>query len=526
MFQFFLTKENYDIKTTKSAAKLISFVSFLRFVKREIIQIFSYLYSKKQEISMGLLIILVSNGFLFVFIRELIIFFIYYMLAGVNLNLHMIFWYMFKSIVLFTYLNIPLYILVPLIFLFGFNRAIVMGYRKGQKNHDSFKVFARFELGDSVIINGKPSAGKNRFGTPLALIMEENLIDELEENIHAIESDYPDVNFGYVVSNPGYHQEKYPDHYKYTQFLNRKTSFLMTLPLAILDPYSDGFSHKLKWPWLRPGQPCEEAPLEEWSVLVASEVDKEYSSHFNMKDVGEDGFHITAGTITHWGNRHIKIVMDYQIGSQLPRNVRANFQSFIYVHEFRYKMPFLINLYSLPFKALFVVFDQILNHYKYYKQRLFRGSFRKSKRIRKRYDMTFFYVFFKYLTYYTSRILNWFSKFLYIRYKLSFTDEEENIIKNFKMNINHIDEQYRGSRLYDSTFIHEAYIEKKNAASKKSIWDKLETYNSLTPSRDDLLSIGSRFLEDMFLKKPSPATERVNTTKRGDTNEKTKDFEF
>jgi hypothetical protein len=252
---------------------------------------------------------------------------------------------------------------------------------------------------------------------------------------------------------------------------------------------------------------------------MVSELDKEYNSHGSRIEVNEDGVHITFGTISHWIHRKGKVFADYQIITQVPLRLRGNAEKFIYIERVKYKMPFLLNLYSVPFKVIYAWMDQVLIKYKYYKLRLTKDSLRKSKRIRKRYDYTFLYSFFRYSVYYLERILQWFSKYLYLKFYVSFTDRDGKKLSSAKVYVNNIDEQYQGSRLYDDVFLARSYEEKKAEALKlknQSVWDKLGTWSSLHPSKEELLSINSRFIHAGFNKVIPLDLDKQTNKKQGD----------
>ncbi|MCK9224837.1 MAG: hypothetical protein M0R46_16200 [Candidatus Muirbacterium halophilum] len=497
-FEIFLTKDNYNIKFTKAAVRFVQFISFLRFIKNKIKQFIQYLLTKKREIILGVLLILFFNSKLVVFTRELLIFLFYYFLSSINLTLHMIVWYFVKSAIIWTYINIPLWLLLIIIIYLIFLKAKNNAIRKQQKNHDSLKVFAKYDLPFLTMINGAPGVGKTRFMVALGLISSENFVDELEDMIHSIEMNYPEINFAKVINDPLFHQTNYPEHYYYSKLLKRNTSNLMTVPLAVLDPYTESLSHQLDFDYIRPNSGIEQAPFEEYVVLLISELDKEYNSHYSKVEVGEDGLHVFMGTSSHWFKRHAKIFADYQIPTQVPLNIRGNSEAFIFINDFKYKMPFLLNLYSIPFRFFYNIFDNLILKYESYKLRLTKDSMRKSKRIRKRYDYTFLYSFFRYGLYYFGKVLSWFDKFSYIKFYCSFTDRDGKALSKFKMNVNTIDEQYQGSRLYDSTFLSKSYEEKKQQSTIKSKWDTIPTWSSLSPSKEELLMVHSRFLESAF----------------------------
>jgi len=503
-FYMFISKDVYEVKYTRSAKALVQSVAFLKKVKLYFLSYLGHLKNNKKKIALSLTLILLSNAFLIHLISETFIFLYYYAISSYNLNLHMVFWYLIKAIILFIYIKIPLWITIITFFILLWKLALYRAEMKKEQNHNNLKVFVKYDLPFQTIVNGVPGVGKTRLLVQLALAIEETYYDELEETIKAIEAQHPNINFGEVLRNKYLHTTKYPEHYHYYKLLNRKTSSIMTVPFALLDPYNESLSHQLDFNYIRPNVKSSSAPLEKFTVLVISELDKEYNSHYSKKEVGEDGLHVFFGIGSHWFERTSKILIDYQISTQVPLNIRGNAEMFIKIEETKYKMPFLLNIFSLPFKWLYQISEKIISSYESYKIKLTKYSQRNTKSIRKRFDYTFLYSFLRYSLFYLEKVLLFFRNFLYLRFYCRILDIENNPIRKVKININNFDESWKGSRLYDSTFLSKAYKDKK---VKGFDWDKIPRWTSLTPSQEELTKVHSRFIDSAF----NPSSEKGDT---------------
>lgn len=496
-FYLFISKDVEEYKYTRSALAFIRLISLFKIAKDNIVRFFYYLKKNQLKIFMSFLIVLLLQSFLVKFLIEFGIFMYYYFMSSYNLNLHVILFEMIFASIVFVYINVPLWIIVTLMIYMIWNYAIHRANLKKQKNHDSLKVFAKYDLPSIVIINGEPGVGKNRLETQLILATEENFIEEIEETLNDIEIQNPNVNFAELIERDTYrHMKEFPEHYEYYRFLKRQTSMIISAPYAILDPYYDDLSHLLDFDYLRPSTNEFKAVLERFIIITISEWDKEYNSHYTTKEVGEDGLHIAVSTISHWLQRDFKFFIDYQIITQVPLNLRGNSEMFLNIKDRKYKMPFLLNLFSLPFKALYSIFQRIILNYESYKLKLSKHSMRESKRIRKRKDYTLLYSIFRYSLYGLSKILNYFNKYSYIKFYILITDKDNKELGKVKLNVNCYDEQWRGSRLYDSTFLSKAYETKREFS--KSKWDSLAKWSSLTPELSELEKVHSRFIDKAF----------------------------
>jgi len=449
-FYLFLSKDVEEIKGTnqytRSAIAFIKLISLFKIIKDYIVKFFKYLKKNQLKIILSILIVLLLESFLVKFLSEFVIFMYYYFMSSYNLNLHIILFEMIFASVVFIYIKIPLWAISIILIYMVWNYAIYRANVKKQKNHDSLKTFCKYDLPSIVIINGEPGVGKNRLETQLILATAENFIEEIEEKLNQIEIQNPSVNFAKVIKNPYQHMTDYPEHYEYYRFLKRKTSMIISAPYAILDPYYDDLSHILDFDYLRPSTNKFKALLDRYIIISASEWDKDHNSHYTTKEVGEDGVHIAISTISHWLKRDFKFFIDYQIITQVPLNLRGNSEMFLNIQDRKYKMPFLLNLFSLPFKALYSIFERIVLNYESYKLKLTKHSMRESKRIRKRYDYTLLYSIFRYSLYVLSNVINYFHKYSYIKFYIMITDKDNKELGKIKLNINSFDEQWNGSR--------------------------------------------------------------------------------
>lgn len=180
-----------------------------------------------------------------------------------------------------------------------------------------------------TFINGPPGTGKTLLNVSLTLTSEENFIEELEKNLLDYEPNYKYLNFAKVRQNP----EKFPEHKDYITYyglLNNRKSLNIS-NYAIFSPLLRISLKSLILNNMRVNIPTDSYPLEEYITISISEFDKEYNSHDNKKEVGEDGVATFFSTISHNLKRHVKIFVDYQLKDQVPLRIRGNAEFFIII---------------------------------------------------------------------------------------------------------------------------------------------------------------------------------------------------
>lgn len=231
-------------------------------------------------------------------------------------------------------------------------------------------------------------------------------------------------------------------------------------------------------------------PLEEYITISISEFDKEYNSHDNKKEVGEDGAATFFSTISHNLKRHVKIFVDYQLKDQVPLRIRGNAEYFITIKKRDKKYPILLYLYYLPFKLIYKLLRSLIKRYELKKKPISKHSTRTSFGIYKRNDITLLYSILRNTAHLFKRICEWFDSFYYFKLTTILSQEgEENRIQK-KLYINIRDLTHNDHKLYDSTFLSYAYEQKKNKAFKD-----LDTFTSLTPSIEELGKCSSMFYD-------------------------------
>ena len=483
------------IKTTPLATLYIKFHTFLYKIKQAVVKalkrLLSLLHKQRRKIALFILIILLANGYLYRFATEALIFIITYLRDMINLETYLTIFTILKFLFLITYPKlkyIPTYIWIPLILILIFLRAISRANYKLKKNHERLKAFAKDELTQSTFINGPPGTGKTLLNVSLTLASEENFIEELEKNLLDYELNYKYLNFAKVRRNP----QNYPEHKDYITYyklLNNRKSLNIS-NYAIYSPLFEDFSKIFNFEYMRVNKPTDTYPLEEYITISISEFDKEYNSHDNKKEVGEDGAATFFSTISHNLKRHVKIFVDYQLKDQVPLRIRGNAEYFITIKKRDKKYPILLYLYYLPFKLIYKLLRQLIKRYELKKKPISKHSNRTSIGTYKRNDMTLLYVTLRNTAHLFKRICDWFDSFYYFKLTtiLSQEGEENGIVKKLCINIR--DLTHNGSNLYDSTFLSYAYEQKKNKAFKD-----LDTFTSLTPSIEELAKCSSRFYD-------------------------------
>ncbi len=455
--------------------------------------ILKWLSNHRRLITLSVLAILLANGFLYKFIVEVVIFIIVYIIRMIHMETYLVVFSVFKALftMIYPYLKyIPLWIWIPSVILLIFIKAVSRANYRLKKNHQRLKDFVRDDLTQTCFINGCPGTGKTLLNMSLSLACEEVFIEELEEKLLDYEMKYKDINFAKIRQNP----DLYPEHLDYCNLyhlLNDRKSFIIS-NYAIYTPLFEDYSKIFNFDYMRVNKPTEVYPLEEYIVISISEFDKEYNSHDDKKIVGEDGAATFFSTVSHDLKRHAKIFVDYQLRQQVPLRIRGNAEYFITIKERKKKYPILLMIYYLPFLGLNKLCRHFIKKYESKRKTVTRSSFRKSKSVYKRNDITLAYAILRSIGTSLSKICHWFDQFWYFKLSTRISQEDENdtATKGEKkaLCINIRDLSYKNQRLYDSTFLSYSYEEKKNEE-----FMNLDTFTKLSPSKEELDKCNSRF---------------------------------
>lgn len=468
-----------------------SFITKIKtWLKKAIIGLKNTLYYNRRFISSMVALILLSNGFLYKILVELLIFFIVYVIRMINMETYMVVFGIIQAGFTFVYPKlkyIPLWILWPIIILLIFMKAVSHAKYKLKMNHDRMKDFACDELTQTTFINGPPGTGKTLLNVALSLASEENFIEELETKLLDYEMNYKYLNFAKVREHP----EDFPEHEAYTntyKLLTTRGSFLIS-NYSIYSPLYNEFSKIFNFNYMRVNKPAEIYPLEEYIIVSLSEFDKEYNSHDNKKEVGEDGAATFFSTVSHDLKRHAKIFVDYQLKDQVPLRIRGNAEYFITIKKRSKKYPLLLYLYYLPIKTFYKIIRHFIKKYESKKKTITKKSLRKGQAIYKRNDITLPYAILRGIASSLKKVCDWFDGFYYFKLNCIITQEGDiGKGEKKKLGINLVDLSYKGQPLYDSTFLSYSYSQKKNAEFKD-----LERFSKLAPSQDELDKCNSRF---------------------------------
>lgn len=496
LFYIFVSADKEEVENTNASIKFIRLLRKMKALKFAIKEKIRHILRFKKQILICFLIITVFNGMMINFIVETMIFIILYFKSSFDLETHLLLFSIIQFAITISIKTFPSYVIVLIFIIWFLYLSYSSGMRRLQKNHDSLKVIAKYEMSFINIITGPPGSGKTRSVVALSLASVENFIDEIEEHLLDIEILNPSINFGEIELDPYQHINYFPEHHYYTQLKNSAKSMIASAPFSILDPYADDYSVILDFDYIRPNSFCDHVPLEEYKILAISELDKEYNSHYNKAEVGEDGLHLFFGTVSHWLKRHGRIYIDYQQPTQVPLNIRGNAETFLKIERTKVKMPFLLNFCSLPFKFLYRVFYKAIDSYSFYKLKITKSSMRTDRRVRKRYDYNLVFSVLRHLSLFLSRVIEWFESFKYTQIYGSVSNVEGETRSKLKLKINSRDEKYKNSYLYDSTFLSKGYENKK----RKSLtdWNNSESYKSIHPSDEELKKLHSKFIDKAF----------------------------
>ena len=367
-------------------------------------------------------------------------------------------------------------------FLLGLSKAKY----KLKKNHERLKSFAHDELTQTTFINGAPGTGKTLLNVSLSLASEEAYIDELEKKILDYESEYRYLNFAEIRNKP----DLYPEHKDYIDTLKAlkdRGTFLIS-NYAIYSPYFMEYSKIFNFDYMRKNIEAKEYPLEEYIVISLSEIDKEYNSHDNVKEVGSDGAHTFFSTVSHDLKRHCKIFCDYQLKDQVPLRIRGNAEYFINIKKRKLKMPLILKMYYLPFKGLKALIEKLIVSYELKKKRINKETQRKTVGVYKRNDYNTTYFILRNMNTTLSKICTWFEKYQYFKLSSLKSQEGDEKGERITFNINLCDLHINNQKLYDSTFLSFAYEQKKNKDFKD-----IDSFTRLTPTIEELNKCNSKF---------------------------------
>lgn len=495
IFHEIFTKEVELVRYSKGAKLYWKWQRFETNLRQKILswitKLGQLLKKKKRFLLLHILIYLLAKGYLYLALIEFLIFLEVYIIRLIHLETYLLVFHLLSYIFTLIYPLIkvlPKEIIVLFLIIFIFFRALSKAKYRLRKNHERLKKFAKEYLTQTTFINGPPGTGKTHLNMSLALVSEENYIEELEEFMLDEEIKNPSVNFAEVRFNQN---SKYPEYKALYEIERSRASYLIS-NYAIYSPYFMTYSKIFNFDYMRKNLKTDKYPLEEYIVISLSELDKEYNSHDDMKIVGTDGAATFFSTISHDLKRHCKIFCDYQLKDQVPLRIRGNAEYFLTIEKRKKKYPFLLYLYYLPFLGLRKLLRSFIKKYETKRKPIQKNTTRQSVSTFKRNDYTFLFALLRRWNYLLEKVCKFFDQYWYFKMSstLGIKDGEQSDKKTLHLKL--CDLEIDGHRLYDSTFLSHAYQEKKNYAFKD-----LPCFTSLTPSGEELDQCHSRFYDKL-----------------------------
>lgn len=516
MFRETFHGTNETIKYSKSAIIFIKFKEKLHlivsFIKNFIKKCISWLKTHKRKLLIIALLILVSNGFIYTLLVEIIIFLITYVIAIFKFEAYLIFSDIGKSIFILSFpllKQIPLSLFLIILILLIFFRAFKRANFKLEKNHERLKIFTKDKLTQTTFINGAPGVGKTLLNVSLSLASEENMIEELEDKLINYQMKYPNVNFAEVRNKLS--DEEHLEYLNTYEYLKDRKSYMIS-NFSIYSPYFKDYSKIFDFNFMRKNIKSDVYALEAYTIISLSELDKEYNSHDDMKTLGMDGAATFFSTVSHDLKRTAKIFCDYQLKDQVPLRIRGNAEYFLTIKDRKRKYPFLLYLYYLPFIGLFKFTTKLIKTYESKRKTINKKTKRKSLSVYKRNDYTLIYGMLRSLQHTLAKINKFFDRYWYFKLTANLTQEDGGKGTTVKIYLNLCDLNLDEKPLYDSTFLSHAYEQKKNKDFKD-----LDKFTSLTPEIAELTMCHSRFYDKI---NNIESDSKINNTK---DNKKTDD---
>lgn len=508
--------QNLNVKYTKTVKVYFKIKSYLNIILNLILKIFRkikrMLFDIKIYILITIITILLSNGFIFTLIIEIILFLIVYIIHVLNMEVYKPILSIIKAFIIFIYphlITLSKFAIVIIITFATLVKAFKSANKRLERNHIRLKRFANEELTQTTFINGPPGVGKTLLNVSLSLASEENIIDELECLLSDYQANYPKVNFAEIRK-----QTKNCNHQEYIEIFNKliNRKSLLISNYAIYSPYYYDYSKIFDFNFIRKNIPSKVYALEEHTVISLSELDKEYNSHDDMKQLGVDGAATFFSTVSHDLKRTVKIFCDYQLKDQVPLRIRGNSEYFLKVKKRKKQYPFLLYIYYLPFIQADKVVRSLINKYEKRKTKLNKKTKRKGVGSYKRNDYTFIYAILRSIEYKLKKIKEFFNRYSYFKLTCELSEEDQ-VTKAKKVNLylNVTDLEIDNTKLYDSTFLSYAYKQKKNTE-----FSSLDKFTSLTPTTEELNKCNSRFYNKLNEIEEENKTEQVEKQKSYD----------
>lgn len=521
VFSFWIAGTNLKYKTSFFAKILIKVVSFMVDGFNSIL---IYFNENKRKI---ILIFLLSSGILPLVTFELILLLLDYFMSTITLTSHIMIFSLLKwgvvRIAHFILYENKILVVFILIFIYYF----LAEKRAWKKIESNWKKFKYDIVNDGVTLHqveGEPGAGKTLTLSQVGVAQTEIMFDTFEKAIVEFEINNPGFNFAYVrlllkifyldfeEKEIGIILKSRPkimfDLNKLHHFINsevskyffnayyRGTCVVSLIPMV--DPYFDEFTKIGNVQSMRFFKKLNELPYEPWMTLIFPEIDKEFNSHDSVREIGDDGTFAFFALVSHLLERTGSVWFDAQDKDQLAKRIRGIAGKYYHLSSKDVKMPIMLSpIYRIVLRGYNRLLKLMLDYLGKRSKTEKKWTVRRGATIYKRNNLSFFYQVMKYIALLLNMIINHLEKFQYFRIQgeVATNDEFKNA-KKIKYNLNVMDFEHKGQKIYNSTQFKKFYDDLKTVLWKEKHLKQnlllVEKWTSLDPSILEFAKTGQR----------------------------------
>lgn len=517
-FNCWVNGKNKKYKVSLGARILNCLVSF---IVKEIRLLFDFVKKKSKRI-----VILICSGFGLLFLFETIIFIIIYLVSMFDLTSYLVFFKLFKFLVVKIIdfvLNGNKFVLSFILIIAYLKVVEHLAFKKCNRNWACFKRLIANSATVNVI-DGEPGAGKTLTLSQAALASTENFLDEYEKAMTEFEIKYPNFNFAkirlllkifyldfkleeldnVIKSAPNilfdlFRLYDYVNSEVSRMFFNeyyRGTNIVGLIPIN--DPYYSSFCRIGSVDSMRFFKKLDSFPYEPDMTLIFPEYDKEFNSHDDKKTVGDDGTFAFFALLSHLLERHGSAWLDGQDKDQGIKRIRGVAGGYYHLEKKKVCMPFLIQVIYKPILWFYNRLLKLVLAYLGYRPKTEKKwTSRRKQVVYKKNNVGFLYQLIKYVIFVLNKIVSHFEKFQYFKIYAEYATNDE--FRNSKMihySLNVMDFDHEGNLIYNSTPFKKFYDDLKGVLYKeKGIKQNLlmlETWTSLEPDLIEYSKTGLR----------------------------------
>lgn len=519
-FLLWISGSNKKYKTSIFAKGLIKTFVFVHGLLGDL---FQYICVHKRKV---IIIFLMCSGILPVVVFEGVLFIVDYFMSAITLTSHIMLFSLFKWLIV-TLIDFIIYgnkiLLVVFCAIIYYLLATNRAWKKLRSNWVRFKML----VDDGVTLHqveGEPGAGKTLTLSQVGIAQTELMLDSFEKATVEFEINYPTFNFAYIrlllrifyldfaESEIGIILKTRPnimfDLCNLHPFINteiskymfnsyyRGTCVVSLIPMT--DPYNDSFTRIGNVQSMRFFKKINELPYEPYMSIIFPEIDKEFNSHDSVKEIGDDGTFAFFALVSHLLERTGSVWFDAQDKDQLAKRIRGIAGKYYHLESKEVKTPLML----MPvYRFVLTSYNKLLKILTTYLGRRpkteKKWTVRRSATVYKRNNLSFFYQLLKYVALGLNRLVGYLEKFQFFQItgEVSTNDEFKNSRK-IKYNLNVMDFEHEGQKIYNSTQFKKFYDDLKTILWKeKGLKQNLllvDKWTSLDPSLLEFAKTGQR----------------------------------